>query len=336
MILVTGGTGFVGSYLIRYLIDQGQPVRAIKRASSRLDLLGDYADKVDWHTTDLLDLPGLEAAYENVNQVYHCGAMVSFHPKDQEMMDRVNVEGTANMVNIALDRKIDKFLFVSSIAALGRTAHKSHVDESSSWEHSPLNSNYAISKFKSECEVWRGVEEGLNAVVVNPAVVMGSGYWHVGPSEFFMKVDQGLRFYPIGSTAFVDVRDVVRAMTQLMESELSGERFILAGENLSYKDFLEMIAGYMDKSGPSIRVGKFLSEVAWRVEAIKSKITGQLPMVTKETAATSANRFIYDASKVEKALNFNFTPMKATLKQGVQDYLQSKKEGKDHGIMPWN
>lgn len=335
MILVTGGTGFVGSYLIRYLIDQGKSIRAIKRESSRLDLLGDYAKKVEWIDTDLLDLPGLESAFEGVTQVYHCAAMVSFHPKDQIQMDRVNVEGTANMVNVALNQGIEKFLFVSSIAALGRTAHKSHVDESSIWEHSPLNSNYAISKFKSECEVWRGIEEGLNAVIVNPAVVMGSGYWHVGPSEFFKKVDEGLRFYPIGSTAFVDVRDVVKAMFQLMESEISSQRFILAGENLSYKDFLQMIANFMERPSPNIRVGKLLSEVAWRVEAIKSKLTGSIPMITKETAATSANRFIYDASKIEKRLDFQFTPMKECLKQGSEDYLKSKKAGTDFGVMPF-
>jgi len=217
---VTGGTGFVGAYLLRYLVQEGVRVRALRRADSPMDLVAEIADKVEWVEGDILDVPFLETAMEGVDNVYHCAATVSFDPRDREHMMKVNIEGTANIVNICLSLNIRRLLHVSSIAALGREADTPHVNEAAKWSDSPLNSNYAISKFKAECEVWRGMAEGLDVVVVNPSVIVGSGYWEKGSSALFKTIGKGMKYYPAGGTGFVDVRDVARASIGLMNSDI--------------------------------------------------------------------------------------------------------------------
>lgn len=323
MILVTGGTGLVGSYLLKKLSATGESIRAIKRANSPLSLV-EHLDHIEWVEADLLDIMALTKAFDGVKKVYHSAAFISFNPKDRQQMLAVNVEGTANIVNLCLAHQVEKLIHFSSIAALGRTEEQSHINEESSWQNSPLNSQYAISKFKGECEVWRGIEEGLQAAILNPSVIMGSGYWHVGSNKFFQKVNNGLSLYPKGASGFVDVRDVAEIAIQLMNSSIHTERFIINGANLNYQSFLSLVAEALGKKAPTRAASTLLAEIAWRMDWLRSKIIGGNPLLTKETARNSSHSFQYDNQKIKKALGFEFRRIEETIQETAAQFLSSK------------
>ncbi len=327
LVLVTGATGFVGSYLIRSLLQKGMRVRALRRKNSRLDLLAGVADKVEWIQADVTDTGALEDAFEGVTHVCHCAAIVSFHPKDADKMLKVNVEGTANIVNLCLDFGVKKLVYVSSIAALGRATNRPHLDESCKWVESKDNSRYAISKYGAEMEVHRGIAEGLSVAIVSPSVIVGSQYWDEGMAGFFKKIDQGLKFCPSGGSGFVDVRDVVRFMTLLLESDISGERYILNSDNLSHKQFFGMIARELGAVPPPVTVGPLLAEVAWRVEWLKEKILGVTPMVTRESARASVTNYTYGNEKSRSVFGFEYLTMEQTVRDTARQFLEAKREG---------
>ena len=306
-ILVTGGTGFVGSYLLRFLLQKGYSnIRAIKRPGSPLDLVQDIASKIEWIDCDILDLIGLEDAMQGIDQVYHSAAIISFLPTERDFMHQVNVEGTTNIVNICLHHGIEKLVHVSSIAAIGRTKEGITISEKSKWERSPFNSKYAISKWMAELEVWRGVAEGLNANVVNPSMILGAGRWEDGPQKFFKAVWDEIGYYPRGTNGFVDVRDVVRMMVQLMESDISGERIIANSDSISYQQIMKLISSSLDKKAPAKPLTPLLTQILWRSEWLKSKFSGKAPRVTKETALHTSRTFYYDNSKSKQLLNFEY------------------------------
>jgi dihydroflavonol-4-reductase len=325
-IFITGATGFVGSYLTRYLVNEGYTyIVAMRRPTSPMDLVADIAHKVQWVEGDILDLPLLESILRGhaIDWIYHCAAVVSFDPRNREEMYDVNVNGTANIVNTALDIGIEKMVYVSSIAAIGREANQQHVSEANKWQRSPLNSHYAISKFQAEQEVWRGIAEGLNAAIVNPSVIMGGQYWHQGTGKLFEQVWNGLRFYTEGVTGFVDVRDVVRYMVLLMQSDIDNQRFILNSENVYYKSIFEKIAFYLNKKPATIKVTPLLSAIAWRLEWLKSKLTGKYPLITKETARAAASVYYYDNSKSLKAFpDFRYIPIEKTIEETAALFLK--------------
>lgn len=331
-ILVTGGTGLVGSYLIRHLLRQGHQVRALKRASSKMGLVDDIKDKVEWVEGDILDIFALEDAMKGIDNIYHCAAVVSFDPRDRQLMYQTNIEGTANVVNIALDSNIKKLVHVSSISALGRVKNFSTLSENTKWETSKHNSHYSITKYESEQEVWRGIAEGLNAVIVNPSMIMGAGYWDSGTCGFFTKVWNGLKFYPQGGTGYVDVRDVVEVMQLLMDSEINNERFVLSSADLTYKEFFNLIGQFLNKKAPSIKVNKWIGETAWRVEYIKSLLTNSRPLVTKETYHSSSKTFYFDGAKIEKAVNFSYLPIEKTIKDTCEVFIKTYPEGRAYGV----
>jgi nucleoside-diphosphate-sugar epimerase len=251
---------------------------------------------------------------EGVEDVYHCAALVSFLPKDKKRLMRINTEGTANVVNAAMQMKIRKLCFVSSIAALGRPEHQSDlIDENLVWKTSKHNSMYAVSKYGAEREVWRGTAEGLDAVIVNPGIILGVAGPSMGSSRLFNTVWNGLKVYPPGKNGFVDVRDVSRAMILLMKSDIRNERFILNAGNLEYKILFELIAKSFGKSGPTIQIGSSLSGLAWRLEKFRSAITGVKPLITRETANTATQHFEYSSEKIKKTLGFEFTPIEETI-----------------------
>lgn len=326
-ILVTGATGFVGSYLLRLLLQKGVLVRATRRKGSSFSLLEDVADKVEWVEADLTDLGALEDAFEGVTHVFHCAALVSFHPKEASKMLKVNVEGTANIVNLCLDFGVKRLVHISSIAALGRAANRPHLDETCKWVESKGNSRYAVSKHLAEMEVQRGIAEGLSAAMVNPSVIVGSRDWEEGMAGFFKKIDQGLKFCPSGGSGFVDVRDVVRFAFLLLESDVSGERYILNSENLSHREFFGMIAKELDVKPPPVTVGPFLAEVAWRVEWLKEKILGSAPLATKESARASVTNYTYSNEKSRAAFGFEYLPMQQTIRETAAQYLEAKQDG---------
>lgn len=335
LVLVTGGTGFLGSYLIRLLVKNGYKVRALRRRESHMDLVQEAADRVEWVDAGVTDIVALEDAFRGVTHVMHCAAISSFHPRDAQRLKNINVDGTSNMVNLALDFGIQKFIHVSSIAALGRSKERPRLDEASKWVQSKGNTRYAISKYLSEQEVWRAHAEGLAVAIVNPSVILGSGFWNAGSPRFFSQIDEGLKFWPVGRGGFVDVRDVAQFMLHLLESDITGERYILNAENASFKELFELIANALGKKMPPIKVTPLLAEVAWRTEWLKEKLLGVEPVVTKESARNSVSSFYYENAKSLSVFNFNYRPLEETVRETAAQFLEAKKEGRQAKVLPF-
>ena len=334
LILVTGGTGFLGSYLVRLLVQKGYKVRALRRTSSPMDLVRDVADKVEWAEADVTDIVALEDALRGVTHIMHCAAISSFHPRDAQRLQNINVDGTANVVNLALDFGIQKFIHVSSIAALGRAKERPQLDEASKWVQSKGNSRYAVSKYLSEQEVWRAHAEGLPVAIVNPSVILGGGFWDAGSPRFFTQIDNALKFWPSGRGGFVDVRDVAQFMVRLLESDISGERYILNAQNASFRELFGLIADALGTKPPPIKVTPLLAEVAWRVEWLKEKLLGAEPVVTKESARSSVSSFYYDNKKSLTVPGFQYRPLEQTIRETAALYLESKKESFKAKVLP--
>jgi nucleoside-diphosphate-sugar epimerase len=334
MILVTGGTGLVGSHLLAELVKQNQAIRAIYRSEEKLKLaknvfsyyfeeFDDKFSKIEWVKADINDVPSLELAFKNINYVYHCAAIVSFNEKDYQSMRKTNIEGTANMINLSIANNIKKFCYVSSIATIEKNTKKeSLITEENEWNKESNNYGYAITKYGAEMEVWRGSQEGLRVVVVNPGVILGSGFWYSGPGELFTKMYNGFKFYTEGITGFVGVKDVVKTMIQLMESDIKNERFILISENKSFKNLFFKIADTFNKNRPSIKVGKTLSNIAWRIEKVKSLISGKPPLITKHSASASLSTYQYDSGKIKKYLNYKFESLDKTIQDACKNFEQ--------------
>lgn len=330
MILVTGGTGLVGSHLLYDLAKTGKKVKALKRAGSDtkvvLKTFSYYSDQakelfahIEWVEGDIMDYFSLLEALKDVTEIYHCAAKVSFSPKDQETMLKTNVEGTANMVNAALEKGIRKFCHISSIATLGKS-EKEEITEESYWKSTGENSVYSLSKYAAEREVWRAAEEGLPVIIVNPAIILGPGNWNQTSSNLFKRAHQGILFYTNGGSGFVDVRDVSKAMLQLMNSELINERFILSSENYPFKQFFDLLHEQLGKEKSSIHASSFLSAVAWRAEKIRTTFTGKPSLITKETARAANRKSFYSNGKI-KALGYSFIPIEQSIKDTCKLFL---------------
>jgi dihydroflavonol-4-reductase len=334
-ILVSGATGFLGAYLLRALVREGRQVRALRRQDSDMSLVADIADEVAWVYADVLDVPALEVAFEGVQWVYHCAGYISYSPDDVAQMRAVNEEGTANIVNLCMDFGVRKLLYVSSIAALGRNEDSRLVDESTKWTDSALNTNYAISKFRAECEVWRGVAEGLRAVVINPSVIVGSGKWSDSSCRLFGRVADGLKYYPTGATGWVDVRDVADVMVLLMESDVEQTRFVVNGANCSYKQVFEWMADGLGVDAPRTKVSGWMAALAWRMEWLKGKLTGRKQLITRETAMTSAHIFEYSSAKLlDMFPTFRYRDIQHTIHTTSKQYVASKQMGKKFALLP--
>ncbi len=313
MILVTGASGLVGSHLVTQLVKEGKKVRALYR-SAIPNIAG--SEVVEWVKGDILDVVALEEAMHDVSDVYHCAAIVSFNPKRKELLHQTNVEGTANVVNACINANIRKLVFVSSVAALGRIREDKAINETMNWSEETSNSEYGKTKYFAEMEVWRGIGEGLDAVIVNPVIILGAGDWEKGSSELFKSAYDEFPWYTEGTGGFVDVADVVKAMTLLMNSSVSAERFILCADNLSYREVFTQMAQHFGKKPPHKRVTPLLAAIVWRLEAFKSLFTGKDPMLTKETARTAAAKVQFDNSKLTKAFpDFSYLPVPGSIKR---------------------
>jgi nucleoside-diphosphate-sugar epimerase len=313
MILVTGASGLVGSHLVAKLVADGKKVKALYR--SDIPAI-EGAELVEWKKCDILDVAGLEEAFADVQQVYHCAAVVSFQPHKKTIMYKTNIEGTANVVNACLCAGVQKLLFVSSVAALGRIRENEKINETMNWTEQTSNSKYGKSKYLAETEVWRGIGEGLNAVIVNPVIILGAGDWTKGSSELFKSAYDEFPWYTEGVSGFVDVADVVRAMMLLMETDVTAERFILCAENLAYKEVFTQIANNFHKNPPHKKVTPLLAALVWRLEAVKAWFTGKDPMLTKETARTALAKVYFDNNKLRRYfLNFEYTAVKESLRR---------------------
>lgn len=325
----------VGAHLLYRLTSGGQAVRAVYRGQARWDLtrriFSYYTDeveklwqKIEWVQLDLMDVPALSDALKSMQQVYHCAAMVSFDPSDREKLMEVNLTTTANVVNCCLEHRVEKLVHVSSVAALGREAGKKLIDEKSHWTDSEANSAYARSKYQSELEVWRGTQEGLNAAIVNPSIILGPGEWEDGSGKLFDTIGSGFKFYTHGVNAYVDVRDVARAMTDLMASDITDERFVLAPENREYKEVFEIIARELGVKGPSIHARPWMGNIVWRLEKLRTSIFGGTSNVTRETARTAHQTNRYNSDKIRKKLGFDFTPLETSVRDFTNFYKADK------------
>lgn len=313
MILVTGGSGLVGKELIAQLLAKGEKVAAIYNKTFLPDFNSPLLQQ--FHC-NILDVAGLEEIMQeqNIQQVYHCAAIVTFNPSRKKELFKINIEGTANMINAALNTGVKKLVHVSSVAALGRIRENETITESMNWTEETSNSNYGKSKYLAEMEVWRGIGEGLEAVLVNPTMILGDGDWNTGSSQIFKSVYNEFPWYSEGVTGFVDVRDVVKAMIALMESDVSNERFIINAEDRSFKNVFDIVAKAFGKKSPHKKVTPFLAQVVWRLEAIKSFFSGKDPLVTKETAKTALATVHFDNSKLKKFLpGFTYTTLEETI-----------------------
>ena len=312
-VFVTGGTGLVGSHLIAELVKQGKNVKALYRT-----VIPDMVskEKVEWLKGDILDIIRLNEALQNIEHVYHCAAVVSFDPKQKHEMFATNVDGTANVVNACLHTKVKKLCYVSSVSALGRREKGQETDESIAWDEDTDNSNYGKSKHYAEMEVWRGIGEGLQAVIVNPAIILGSGNWNEGSTKIFKTAYEEFPWFAEGETGFVDINDVVTIMIKLMESEISGERFIVSGENKTYRDIFTAIALAFGKKPPYKKVSALTAALVWRLEAIKSLFTNEASLLTRETAQSAQAIVKYNNNKFRQYFPlFNYTPLDEAIKR---------------------
>ena len=317
MILITGATGLIGSHAALYLLKKDIAVRALYRSKSSLDkikaLFKAYEkehlfDKIEWINADINDIPALESAFINVTEVWHCAALISFDRNDEERLRKINIEGTANMVNLSIDFGVEKFCFISSIAALGDAKNPTDIiDEEMEWNAEKHHSDYAISKYGAEMEVWRGQQEGLKTLIVNPGVVLGPGFWDQGSGEIFSAIADDLPFYTNGSTGFVAVTDLVEIMYLLMNNNLFGQRFAVIAENLVYRDIAYSIADAMNVKRPGIRATKWMTELSWIFDWFLSVIIRKKRKIFKETARAVHEQELYSNKKIRSTLNYEFT-----------------------------
>ncbi len=312
MVLVTGGSGLVGTALINVLLQNGEQVRAIynKTALSNNNSNG----KLHQVACNILDVVTLAEVMAGITEVYHCAGLVSFRKEDVQDLYKINVEGTANVVNAALTAGVKRMVHVSSVAALGRIREDEPINEKMSWTPETSNSRYGESKYLGEMEVWRGVAEGLEAVVVNPVIILGPGNWHDGSTAIFSSVYNEFPWYTNGTTGFVDVRDLANAMYMLMKTGINAEKFIVSAQNASYREVLNIMADAFGKKRPHKEVTPFLAKLVVILQSIKSKLTGKKALVTKETALTSLAEVNFDNNKLLAHLpSFQYRPLQQTI-----------------------
>jgi dihydroflavonol-4-reductase len=329
MVLVTGGTGLVGAHLLLHLIENGETVRAIYRNQNKIQKTkaifelykkGNLFEKINWLEADILDVPSLEIAFIDIEYVYHCAALISFDPKDEDLLRKTNIEGTANLVNFSLAKGIKKFCFVSSIAALGDLAtHETYITEETDWNPEKPHSDYAISKYGAEMEVWRALQEGLDVIIVNPGVILGpfptTKVCTQGSAELYTKVANGLSFYTLGNTGFITVDDVVRIARELMKSDIKNERFTLIADNIVFRDILNTIADTLKVKRPGIHATPLFMNFLWIADAFFSTLFFQKRRLTKATAKASYSKNLYSNEKIKTALGTVFLDVHQYIKE---------------------
>ncbi len=329
MILVTGGTGLVGAHLLLHLTENEAAVRAIYRKPDSVEKTKslfqryqkqDLFPKIEWVQADIIDIPSLETAFQNIDYVYHCAALISYDPNDENALRKTNIEGTANIVNCCIEYKIKKLCHVSSIAALGdltTLGNETEITEATEWNPEAPHSDYAISKYGAEMEVWRGQQEGLNVVIVNPGVIFGTGFWNQGSGEFFSRIKKGLPFYTNGSTAYVSVTDVVKIMMRLMQSDIAGERFTVISENISFKKVIFDIAENLNAKKPKTEAKLWLLNIAWRLDWLSSLIFRTKRKLSRYIANSLTSSEFISNQKIKETLNYEFQDIASVIKEVI-------------------
>ena len=332
MILVTGGTGLVGSHLLHLLLKNGEKVKATYRSTASLEktknVFASYSaielfDQINWVQADVADYFSLKDIFDDISHVYHCAAVVSFDRRKSDQMYEINVEGTKNMVNLSLEFAIEKFCFVSSVASLGSYADGRCTDEEAIWTHSDETSYYSITKYYAENEVWRAAEEGLNTVIVNPATIIGFGNWEESSTAIIKKINDGLNYYTPGSNAFIGVNDVVKAMHQLMNSSISDQRFILSANNWSFQKLFSTIAAGLGKTPPQKAAPRWLANLLRRLDEVRYFIFSSKTVLTKQSVNTVYKQKCFSAEKIIKELQFEFEPLDLVIEKVTGQFKNS-------------
>lgn len=320
-ILVTGATGFLGRHIVQKLLQQQQDVRVLVRDANASQKL--FGTTVEHAEGDVMDICSLDQAMEDVSSVVHSAAVVSFwKPRFAEMFG-VNVEGTANVVNTALAAGVTRMVHISSIATFGRTGATATIDEQSKWVDGSHNSPYAVSKYRAELEIFRGIEEGLPAVILNPGVILGAGNWNHGTPSFFRLAHTGLRLYPAGTNGFVASKDVADAVALVLQGQgVNGGRYILVNQSLRYQELFDKIARAVGKKPPGIRATPWMATLYGRLEEWKSFFSGQEPLVTRASAAVSCGSYRYNGSLAQRDLGLSYCDLDAFIQETGKIYLQ--------------
>lgn len=314
MVLVTGATGLLGTHVVCELLSNRHEVLAAFRTEKSKEKLAGVLrfyfpdswksmfERIKWIQLDILDLDEVEDAVKQCSEVIHCAALVSFHRRDFQKMIAINRTGTANIVNACLDFGVQKLIHISSTAAIGSErlpANSSGMeDETNKWSPNENVSGYAISKYSAEKEVWRGIEEGLNAAIVNPSLLVGAGDWNESSLKMLRTASEGFAYYTEGANAFVDARDVATVVRLLLESDVSAQRFLVTGQNATFKDFFTEVAQLTNAKPPRKKAGAFSTSLAWMFSGIASSFTGKRPSITKETATSAHKVTRYSTDKV--------------------------------------
>lgn len=333
-IFVTGGTGFIGSYVIRDLLKAGYTdIKACKRATSKMDLVSDIQNKVEWVDCSLFDLVQLEDTLKGCDAIIHIAGAVSFAPWKKEEIFKTNIEATSNLVNLAIDQEISRFIHFSSVAALGLSNNT--IDEAAVWTENKSKSVYSLSKYLGEREAWRGFAEGLNLSIINPSLVIGASHWYSGPMSIIARLDKGLNYYPVGTTGVVDVRDVAQMTTEVLgNTDISGRRFICSGDNISHLDMMTKMCDALEKPHPTKRLDGMTGRLAWTMSAITSKLKRKDALLTKESYTIASSQLSYDNSQSKRLLNMDYIPVDQSISDVVRCYQQSKRDGKSYAVYP--
>jgi dihydroflavonol-4-reductase len=332
-ILITGATGFLGSYILRKLSSEGyNNIVCIKRPDSSMEMTSGIAD-VDWVTGDIMDICFLDEIINGVDIIIHAAAIVTFDPGNFKKMITTAMDGTSNLVNAALDNQVSKFIHISSVAALGRRRKEETITENNIFSKSQYDTTYGLSKFLAEQEVWRGHAEGLNTTILNPSMVLGAGKWHDSSAQIYNRVYDGLKYYPTGSTGWVDVRDVATAVFQCLTSQYNGERYIISSENHTYQSIFEKIANRLHVYAPKQALRSRMGNLLWRLESIRSWLLHQKPVITRETVVSMSAESYYVNEKSVQELNLQYTTIEKTIEDSCKVFLSSYPNGKKSGIL---
>jgi len=321
MIAVTGANGLLGSVIVRMLLKHQEPFLAIKRKNSDISLLQDVNQGIKWVDADILDVVALNEAFKNVTHVIHAAAVVSYNPRKARQVMEINVEGTRNVVNACLANNVDRIVHVSSVAALGAQKGQTSITEENKWVDTNHQTVYAKSKYLSELEIFRGQEEGISSIIVNPSLILAGANWDNSSAQIFKYIWKQSPFYSDGSVNYVDVDDVAAIVYKLLKMPIEAERFIVSAGKVRYKELFGLIAKEFGKKIPSIRISKNFLKIGAYFESLRSIIAGSEPRLTKETARIAGVDYLFENRKIVELLNFKFQPIDKTLQRCCRYYM---------------